>query len=113
MANYNLIAGPLTQQLKKDAFLWTKEVTCAFHQLKNAMISLPVFALPDFSKPFELETDASRVGLEVVLMQEEKPLAYFSHELIPLAQSKSVYERELMAMVLAIQKWRPYLYHLH
>ena len=81
MANYSRIIRPLTQQLKKDECLWTEEATCAFQQLKNAMISLLMLALPDFSKPFVLEIDASGVGLGVVLMQEERPLAYFSHKL--------------------------------
>ena len=73
------------------------------------MASLPVLALPYFSKPFMVETDTSRVGLGTVLMQEGKPQAYFSHKLSPQAQGKYVYERELMAMVLAIKKWRPYI----
>ena len=73
------------------------------------MISLPVLALSDFSKAFIIETDASGIGLGAVLMQDEKPLAYFSHKLSPQAQAKSVYERELMAMVLAIRKRWPYL----
>ena len=73
------------------------------------MVSLRVLALPDFSKDFVIETNASKVRVGTVLMQEEQPLAYFSHKLSPHDQAKSVYERELMAMALAIKKWRPYL----
>ena len=99
----------MTQWLKKYAFLWNEEATQAFQQLNEAMISLPVLALPDFSKAFVFKIDASGIGLGAVLMQDEKPLAYFSHKLSPQAQAKSVYERELMVMVLAIKKWWPYL----
>ena len=74
------------------------------------MISLPVLALLDFSKAFIVETNASGIGLGAVLMQDEKPLAYFSHKLSRQAYDKLVYERELMQMVvLVIKKWRPYL----
>ena len=44
-----------------------------------------------------------------VLMQDERPIVYFSHKLNPRAQGKSMYERELMGMVFAIKKWRPFL----
>ena len=77
VANYSRIAWSLTQQLKKEA--WNEEATQAFRLLQEAM--LLILALPDFSKAFVVETDASRVGLGVVLMQDEKPLAYFSHKL--------------------------------
>ena len=99
----------MTQQLKKYAFLHNEEATQAVQQLKEAMISLPVLALPYFSKAFVIEIDASGIRLGEVLMQDEKPLTYFSHKLNPQAQAKSVYERELMAMVLAIKRWRSYL----
>ena len=107
---YGRIARPLTRQLKKDAFIWNEEATQAFKQLKEIMISLPVLALLDFSKAFIVETNASGIGLGAVLMQDEKPLAYFSHNLSRQAYDKLVYKRELMQMVvLVIRKWRPYL----
>ena len=70
VANYSRLAWPLTQQLKKDAFLWTEEARRAFNQLKGVMASLPVLALPDFSKPFVVETNTSGVSLGAVLIQE-------------------------------------------
>lgn len=73
------------------------------------MSSLPVLALPDFSQPFVVETDASGYGLGAVLMQNQRPIAYFSQQLSHLHRLRSIYERELMAFVLAIQKWCPYL----
>ena len=80
-----------------------------FERLKKAMVTVPVFAISVFSKSFALETDAFGKGIGAVLLQEGKPIAFMSQKLSERAQAKSVYERELMAIVLAIQRWRHYL----
>ncbi|KAD7476958.1 hypothetical protein E3N88_00094 [Mikania micrantha] len=97
---YGSIARPLTDLTKKNAFLWSNQAQEAFTNLKNALISAPVLALPNFSLPFMIECDASGRGIGVVLTQQNKPIAYFSKGLSDKNLAKSAYEREMMALVL-------------
>ena len=77
-----VISKPLTDLLKKGAlFIWTQGHDTAFQTLKSALCSAPVLAVPDFTKPFCIETDASDLGVGAVLMQDHHPIAYISKAL--------------------------------
>ena len=78
---YGMIVTPLTNLLKKNEFHWGEEAHTAFSQLKQAVTNPPVFSLPDFTKPFVIECDAFGSGMGAVLMQDGRPLAYFSKAL--------------------------------
>ena len=108
MKGYGQIAAPLTALLKKDSFVWTSEADNAFQRLKATVSCPPVLALPDFTKSFTVECDASSLGLGVVLMQYHKPIAYHNQALKGSKLSLSIY-KELLALVVAVKKWRPYL----
>ena len=68
-----------------------------------------MLAVPDFSKTFVIETDASQRGIGAVLMQDHHPLAFISRALGPRWQKLSVYEKELLAIVFAVQKWEQHV----
>ena len=109
--NYGLIAHPLTQLLRKKQFQWSDEAQQAFETLKQAMSSTPVLILPNFKEPFVIETDASDVGIGAVLMQNNQPVAYMSKALAQHHKQLSIYEKEFLALIMAVEKWRQYLQH--
>lgn len=80
----------------------------AFDILKAALISAHVLALPDFTKPFNIHTDASQHGVGAILMQQSHLLAFLSRVLGPKNQGLSTYEKEYMAILLAVNQWRSY-----
>lgn len=84
-----------------------------FNGLKQAMAAPSVLALTDFSRKFLIECDVSGARVGVVLMEEGRPLAFLSQALKDKSLFLSTYEKELLALLLAIQKWRPYLLGQH
>lgn len=113
VAGYAQIAKPLTEQLRKDSYGWTEQATQAFQRLQGVMAAAPVLAMPNLSQPFVVKTDASGYGLGALLMQNGQPIAYYSKLLGVQAQDKSIYEKELMAICLAIVRWKHYLMGRH
>jgi len=108
--HFGIIAQPLTELLKKDApFVWTSSQQEAFTALQSALSTAPVLALPDFQRPFHIDTDASGVGIGAVLHQDGHPIAFISKTLCPRNRGLSAYEKEYLAILLAVEHWHHYL----
>ena len=110
------IAHPLHLLTHKDAiFQWSPECQQAFQQLKDALVSPPVLAYPNFSKSFTLETDASVKGLGAVLSQLQDdhslhPVAYASRSISGAEKRYTITELETLAVVWAVSHFHAYLY---
>ena len=112
--DFGKIAQPLTALLKSSgSFQWTWEAEQAFNKMKNALSTAPVLALPNFTEEFVVETDASGVGIGVVLMQKGHPLAFINKALSSTHQALSVYDKEMMAILFAVKKWHYFLIGRH
>jgi hypothetical protein len=108
--NYGKIATPLTALLKNNSFTWTPPTAQDFQALKMAMCTTPFLTLPDFTKTFVLECDASGKGIGVVLMQEGRPLAFTNKKLSEINLGKYIYEKEMLAILHVLDLWCPYLF---
>jgi hypothetical protein len=87
-------------------FLWTSDHQQAFLPPKQALSVAPVLALPDFSKQFQLETDASEVGVRVVLMQQGHSLA--RHWVLELEASLHM-KKKYLSILISMDHWRAYM----
>ena len=94
--------SPITDYMKQREFVWTKATAKAFNEIKQKMIETPVMRLPDFTKLFEVECDASGIGIGGVLSQEHHPIAYFSEKLNGAKQKYSTYDKEFYAIIRAL-----------
>ncbi|XP_033362977.1 uncharacterized protein LOC117241106 [Bombus vosnesenskii] len=113
--DFSKVAKPLTKLLKKDTpFKWTENQENAFNNLKTALMTKPILQYPDFSKPFNLTTDASGYAISDVLSQgpigKDLPIAYASRLLNSAEQNYSTIEKECLAIVYSAMHFRPYLY---
>ena len=108
--NYGILAKPLTMLLQKNAkFVWTDQAHQTFLALKQDMVTTPVLISPDFSKSFTIETDACSTGIGAVLSQEGHPVVFYSKALGVNNQKLSIYEKEFLAIMMVVDKWRAYL----
>lgn len=108
------VAAPLHRLTNQGCrFEWDEACSAAFHQLKEALVRAPVLAYPDPLRPFIVDTDASGVGVGAVLSQVgeagERVVAYYSCSLNQPARNYCVTRRELLAVVMAVRRFRPYL----
>jgi hypothetical protein len=104
--DFSTLAAPLTEIVKKSVgFKWGSEQDHAFLEIKERLCGAPLLALPDFSRTFEIECDALRIGIGAILMQEKRPIAYFSEKLNEAALNYPTYDNELYALVRALETW--------
>jgi hypothetical protein len=112
--NFSHIARPLTHLLAKDAlFIFTEECFQSFHTLKKELISTPVIQPPIWHLPFEIMCDTSDYAVGAVLSQskdkKQYAISYASKTLTGPQLNYSTTQKELLAVVFAIEKFRSYL----
>jgi hypothetical protein len=111
MRDFSTIAAPLNDLTKKGVpFYWGAAQEYSFNTLIEKLTHAPLLQLPDFGKTFELECDASGIGIGGVLLQEGKPIAYFSEKLSGPLLNYSTYDKELYALVRVLETWQHYLW---
>ncbi|GJV06739.1 putative gag-pol polyprotein [Tanacetum coccineum] len=107
--NFSTIVAPMTEVTRFKTFTWTSQAQRAFDELKQQLSSTPVLALPCFHEVFEVECDASGVGIGAVLSQLNRPIAYFSEKLNDAKRRYSTYDKEFYAIIRALDHWQHYL----
>ena len=113
--NFSNIITPLNLLTRKnEPWNWTPLQQGAFDELKHIFSSAPVLQIPNVLRPFSIMTDASLLAAGAVLLQtdaneELHPCAYFSRTFTVAQQNYNIYDRELLAVILALEKWQQYL----
>jgi hypothetical protein len=115
--NYSTILAPITDLLKDSKsrkILWSSQCADALLKVQEILSSDPILLLPDMTKEFLVQTDASSTGIGAVLLQEKDnhvhPISYISRKLLDRETRYSTIERECLAIVWALQKFTRYLW---
>jgi transposase InsO family protein len=111
--NFSKIAIPLTELTKKETpFEWTKKQDEAFETLKQACVEPPVLVSFRSGEPLRFETDASDLAIGMCAKQERDgkwhPIAYHSRKFTSAEENYDVHDKELLAIVVALEHWRVY-----
>ena len=113
IAGYSKIATPLNKLTGQSEWTWGPEQKEAFEQIKIAMTTAPVLAIPNDNDEFKVECNASKfaVGAELAQKQEGKwrTIAYLSKSLSPAERKYEIYDREMLAIMIALDEWRHFL----
>nr|XP_027124369.1 uncharacterized protein LOC113741083 [Coffea arabica] len=108
--DFSTIAAPLIAVMKKnEKFFWGETQDKAFQLFKHKLTHVPLLAIPNFDLTFEVECDASGVGIGAVLMQGGKSIAYFSEKLNGAVLNYLTYGKEMFVLVSALETWHHYL----
>ncbi|XP_069992741.1 uncharacterized protein [Penaeus vannamei] len=115
--NFSDTAAPLNDMLKKlssNKLTWSDVQIDSFQSLKAKLSNNPVLCLPDYKKTFYLRTDASDNGLGAVLLQDvndmKMPIAYASRKLLERERNYATIEKECLAIIWAVDKFKSYLF---
>ena len=108
------MSTPLTEITRKNqCFIWLPRHQEEFEQLKHALTTAPVLAPPDAERPYEIYTDASDVAAGAVLSQRYdgnlRPVAFLSHTFDAPQKNYSTYDKEFLAIILALKAWRHHI----
>ena len=113
---FSHIARPLFDLTCKDtAFAWSPEAEAAFSTLKQRITSSPILTLPDDLCPFRVEADSSDFATGAVLSQQSAedgkwhPVAFYSKSLSSVERNYEIYDKELLAVIRALEEWRHFL----